>query len=114
MRCAFSPLRNCGVAKMENSYGPPAASSPDKDPVQQRGASFVDGRRDRRSNVKVTPDLYERHRLLVTRSKFILAKGPLQNEDGVIHVTASRLYSLFDQRWRCVPMTSTDMTPTPV
>jgi error-prone DNA polymerase len=49
------------------------------------------------ANVIVTPDLYERERLVVTRSKFILAEGPLQNQDGVIHVKASRLSSLFDQ-----------------
>jgi error-prone DNA polymerase len=49
------------------------------------------------ANVIVTPDLYEQQRLVVTRSKFILAEGPLQNQDGVIHVKASRLYSLFDQ-----------------
>jgi error-prone DNA polymerase len=49
------------------------------------------------ANVIVTPDLYERHRLVVTRSKFILVEGSLQNQDGVIHVKASRLYSLFDQ-----------------
>ena len=40
------------------------------------------------ANVIVTPDLYERERLVVTRSKFILAEGPLQNQDGVIHVKA--------------------------
>jgi error-prone DNA polymerase len=33
------------------------------------------------ANVIVTPDLYERERLVVTRSKFILAEGPLQNQD---------------------------------
>lgn len=49
------------------------------------------------ANVIVTPDLYERHRLVVTRSKFILAEGSLQNQDGVIHVKASCLHSLFDQ-----------------
>jgi error-prone DNA polymerase len=49
------------------------------------------------ANVIVTPDLYERERLVVTRSKFILAEGPLQNQDGVIHVKASRLLSLSDQ-----------------
>jgi error-prone DNA polymerase len=49
------------------------------------------------ANVIVTPDLYERQRLVVTRSKFILAEGSLQNQDGVIHVKASHLYSLFDQ-----------------
>lgn len=55
------------------------------------------------ANVIVTPDLYERERLVVTRSKFILAEGPLQNQDGVIHVKATRLQSLSDQalevRW---------------
>jgi len=45
----------------------------------------------------VTPDLYERERLVVTRSKFIVAEGPLQNQDGVIHVKATGLQSLFDQ-----------------
>jgi hypothetical protein len=30
------------------------------------------------ANVIVTPDLYERERLVVTGSKFILAEGPLQ------------------------------------
>ncbi|HKV02565.1 MAG TPA: error-prone DNA polymerase, partial [Ktedonobacteraceae bacterium] len=49
------------------------------------------------ANVIVTPDLYERDRLIVTRSKFILAEGALQNQDGVIHVMASRLVSLSDR-----------------
>ncbi len=48
------------------------------------------------ANVIVTPDLYERDRLIVTRSKFILAEGPLQNQDGVIHVKATRLQALSD------------------
>ena len=49
------------------------------------------------ANVIVTPDLYERERLVVTRSKFILAEGPLQNQDGVIHVKATRLRTLSNQ-----------------
>ena len=49
------------------------------------------------ANIIVTPDLYERQRLVVTRSKFILAEGPLQNQDGVIHVKAAHLLSLSDQ-----------------
>jgi error-prone DNA polymerase len=49
------------------------------------------------ANVIVTPDLYERERLVVTRSKFILAEGPLQNQDGVIHVKATHLQALSDQ-----------------
>ncbi len=48
------------------------------------------------ANVIVTPDLYDGQRLLVTRSKFLLAEGPLQNQDGVIHVKASRLLALSD------------------
>lgn len=48
------------------------------------------------ASVIVTPDLYERDRMVVTRSKFILAEGPLQNQDGVIHVKATRLQALSD------------------
>ncbi len=46
------------------------------------------------ANVIVAPDVYERHRLIVTRSKFIRADGPLQNQEGVIHVKATRLVEL--------------------
>jgi error-prone DNA polymerase len=48
------------------------------------------------ANVIVTPDLYERQRLIVTRSKFLIAEGPLQNQDGVIHVKATNLIELSD------------------
>ncbi len=46
------------------------------------------------ANVIVTPDLYDKDRLLVTRSKFLVAEGPLQNLDNVIHVKAVRLKEL--------------------
>jgi error-prone DNA polymerase len=46
------------------------------------------------ANVIVTPDLYERERLTVSRSKFLLAQGVLQNQDGVIHVKATQLRTL--------------------
>ena len=46
------------------------------------------------ANVIVTPDLFERERLVVTRSRFLLVEGPLQNQDGVIHIKAARLISL--------------------
>jgi error-prone DNA polymerase len=49
------------------------------------------------ANVIVTPDLYEQDRMVVTGSKFILAEGILQNQDGVIHVKATRLRTLSDQ-----------------
>jgi error-prone DNA polymerase len=46
------------------------------------------------ANVIVTPDLYERDRLVVTRSRFLLVEGPLQNQDNVIHVKATHLTAL--------------------
>ncbi len=46
------------------------------------------------ANVIVTPDVYERNRLLVTRSKFLMVEGQLQNQDGVIHVKAAKLVTL--------------------
>jgi error-prone DNA polymerase len=46
------------------------------------------------ANIIVTPDLYEREKLVVTRSKFLAVEGLLQNRDGVIHVKAVRLREL--------------------
>jgi error-prone DNA polymerase len=48
------------------------------------------------ANIIVTPDLYERQRLIVTRTKLLMAEGILQNQDGVIHVKATRLSALAD------------------
>jgi len=48
------------------------------------------------ANVIITPDLYDRNRLVVTRSKFLLVEGSLQNQDNVIHVKAMRLTALSD------------------
>jgi len=36
-------------------------------------------------------------RLTVVRSKFLLAEGILQDQDGVIHVKATRLTALVDR-----------------
>ena len=49
------------------------------------------------ANVIVTPDLYERERLVVTRSKLLAVDGLLQNQDGVIHIKAMRLRELSDK-----------------
>jgi error-prone DNA polymerase len=49
------------------------------------------------ANIIVTPDLYEQERVVVTRSRFLLAEGSLQNQDGVIHVKATHLRSLCNQ-----------------
>jgi error-prone DNA polymerase len=46
------------------------------------------------ANVIVTPDLYERERMTVVRSKFLLVEGILQNQDGVVHVKAKRVETL--------------------
>jgi len=46
------------------------------------------------ANVIVTPDLFERDRLVITRSRFLLVAGPVQNQGGVIHVKASRVEPL--------------------
>ncbi len=46
------------------------------------------------ANVIITPGLFEEHRLLVTRSRFLLVAGPVQNQDGVIHVKAQNISPL--------------------
>src|SRR6202034_3710160 len=46
------------------------------------------------ANVIITPDLYERERLVVTRSKFVVVEGPLQNQDKVIHIKARHIQPL--------------------
>ncbi len=40
--------------------------------------------------------MYERNQVVVTRSRFLLVEGALQNQDGVIHVKAARLTPLAD------------------
>jgi len=46
------------------------------------------------ANIIITPDRFERDRLVVTRSRFLRIDGPLQNQDGVIHVKAYRIIPL--------------------
>jgi len=48
------------------------------------------------ANVIITPDLYARDMITVTRSRFLIVEGPLQNQDNVIHVKAVRLTPLSD------------------
>ena len=49
------------------------------------------------SNIIITPDLFERNRLILMRSKFMLIEGLLQNQDDVIHVKAMHIQALADQ-----------------
>jgi error-prone DNA polymerase len=46
------------------------------------------------ANVILTPDVFERERLVVTRSRFLRIEGPVQNQEGVIHVKAQRMAPL--------------------
>jgi error-prone DNA polymerase len=48
------------------------------------------------ANIIVSPDLYERNRLVITRSKFLIVDGTLQNKDNVMHVRAVQLMALAD------------------
>ena len=46
------------------------------------------------ANVILTPDVFERDRMVVTRSRFLRIEGPVQNQEGVVHVKAQRLEPL--------------------
>ena len=43
------------------------------------------------ANAIVVPQLFERHRLLITEESFLLIEGALQNFENVIHVKAQRI-----------------------
>ena len=46
------------------------------------------------ANAIVTPDVYERNRILLTSGRFLMIEGPLQNQDNVISVKARRIHAL--------------------
>jgi len=46
------------------------------------------------ANIILAPDLFEQNRIVVTRNRFLLIEGPLQNQDGVVHVKAQRIIPL--------------------
>jgi error-prone DNA polymerase len=48
------------------------------------------------ANIIVTPQMYEQNQVTVTRARFLLVEGPLQNQDNVVHVKAARLTPLND------------------
>ena len=53
------------------------------------------------ANIIITPDLFERERVAVTRSRFLDIEGALQIQNSVIHVKAHRI--------RTIDITSADM-----
>jgi len=46
------------------------------------------------ANIILTPDVFERDRIVVTRNRFLLIEGTLQIQDGVTHVKAHRVLPL--------------------
>jgi error-prone DNA polymerase len=46
------------------------------------------------ANVIVTPDIFDRNRFVLVNQPLLLIEGPLQNQDGVIHVRARRIQPL--------------------
>jgi error-prone DNA polymerase len=46
------------------------------------------------ANVIFTPDAFEQNRVVVSRSRFVCVEGPLQHQDGVIHIKAQRIVPL--------------------
>jgi error-prone DNA polymerase len=46
------------------------------------------------ANIILTPDVFERDRLIVTCNRFLLIAGTVQNADGVIHVKAQHIAPL--------------------
>ena len=46
------------------------------------------------ANIIVRPQLFEEHKVVVMRAKFLRVEGKLQNQDGVIHVMANHLEPL--------------------
>ncbi len=46
------------------------------------------------ANIIITPDSFEQNRVVVTRSRFVQVEGPLQQQDGVVHVKAKRITPL--------------------
>jgi error-prone DNA polymerase len=46
------------------------------------------------ANVVVTPGLFERHRVLLSRAALLQVEGPLQKVEGVIHIRARRFREL--------------------
>jgi error-prone DNA polymerase len=88
-------LKNCGNGEFVRTAGCVIAR---QRPGTAKGFIFISMEDETGiANVIVTPNLYDRNRLVVTRSKFLLVEGALQNQDGVIHVKAVQLTALSDR-----------------
>ena len=52
------------------------------------------------ANAIVVPQLFERHRLLITSESFLIIEGPMQNHENVIHIKARHIAPLPGQDLR--------------
>ncbi len=50
------------------------------------------------SNAIVTPDLFERMRLLLTEEPFLIIEGQVQNTDNVVLIKAEKIRPLLDEQ----------------
>ena len=46
------------------------------------------------ANIIIAPDVFERERTCITRTRFLQIEGPVQNQDGVVHVKAQQIQPL--------------------
>ncbi len=46
------------------------------------------------ANIIIAPDVFERERTCITRTRFLQITGPVQNQDGVVHVKAQQIEPL--------------------
>ena len=46
------------------------------------------------ANAIVTPDIFQANRTLLHRAQILIIEGPLQKQDGVIHIRARRFTEL--------------------
>lgn len=46
------------------------------------------------ANAVVTPDMFQRHRAVIHTASLLMVEGPLQIQDGVIHIRARRFTTL--------------------
>jgi error-prone DNA polymerase len=87
-------LRNCSNGELVRTAGCVIAR---QRPGTAKGFIFLSMEDETGiANVIVAPDLYERNRMVVTSSKFLVVHGSLQNQDNVIHIKAIGITALPD------------------
>src|SRR5271163_2420262 len=83
----FAFLKRGDLIDLNNSAGAVIAR---QRPGTASGFIFISGEDETGiSNAIIHPKVYERNQMTVTRGKFLLVEGVLQNQDGVISVKAS-------------------------